>query len=83
MPKEELISLNEYCRRYKKAPKTVTEMIARGELKATRKGTRSHWLIRVGGDTVPIKQYDELFEKYIKAKTELESIKRFVAGVET
>lgn len=57
-------------------------MIERGELKATRKGMRSHYLIRVGGDTVPIKQYDEIYEKYIKAKTELESIKRFVAGVE-
>lgn len=51
MPKE-LISMQEYCRRYNKSPDTVKGMIARGEIEATRNGERSHWLIRVDGDTV-------------------------------
>lgn len=77
---EELISMREYCRRYNKSSDTVKGMIARGEIQATRKGEGSHYLIRVGGDTVSREEYNKLMERCVKAETMLETMKSILVG---
>lgn len=76
---EEWISLNEYARRYKKGVSTVKEMIFKGELEATQKES-GHYLIKVGGDTVPRQQYEKLYERCIQAETKLANISNIVGG---
>ena len=80
MPKE-LISMQEYCRRYNKSPDTVKGMIARGEIEATRNGERSHWLIRVDGDTVSREKYEKLLKENERIKAILVGTQKMLEGV--
>jgi hypothetical protein len=72
---EEWISLNEFCRRYKKKQDTVKQMIRNGLLLAnvTEGG---HYQIYVGSgpDTVLREVYEKERELRIKAETKLEHI---------
>ncbi len=78
---DELISMQEYCRRYNKSPNTVKAMIARGEIQATRNGEGSHWLIRVGGDTVSRKEYEKLMKENERLKAILVGTQKMLEGV--
>ena len=73
----ELISLNEYMRRYKVGYNVVLQMIHNGEIEA-RKTPGGRYKIKVGGDTVSREMYDALHERCIEAETKLEVLKNIL-----
>lgn len=77
---EEYISLNEYCRRYNMGYNTVKQMVHNKELDyiVTESG---YYKIKVGGDTVSRKLYEEEVERRIIAEQKLELMKKILVEV--
>ena len=76
---EEWISLREYAKRYKMGVDAVKHLIYKGELKAS-KTEGGHYKIKVGGDTVSRTEYEKLYERCIKAETQLENVRNILGG---
>lgn len=75
---EEWISLQEFMRRKKVGQEVAYQMLASGKYEY-QKTAGGRYKIKVGGDTVPRKQYEEALQRIATLETKLESVKLLVS----
>lgn len=79
--KEEWISLNEFMRRRNVGYEVALQMLANGEVEYQKIGNR--YKIKVGGDTVSRKEYEEIKRERDEYKTTINILKSILVKENT